>query len=199
MNDSSASNNVVHAYSEKTNEYSSLLLYTLVALLLALVVRLFIATPYMVSGESMDPTFKSWDYLVIDRVTYQFEPPARGDVIVFKYPYDPERSFIKRIIGLPGETIMLQGNSVRIINTEHPEGFVLAEPYITDENKRPSDVSVTLEEGMYFVMGDNRRASADSRSWGALPEDHIVGRAIVRLFPFTHIDILPGIAHYENE
>jgi len=185
MNDSHASNNVVDAKSSNAQEYTSLVIYTLAALLIALVVRFFIAAPYIVSGASMDPTFESWHYLVIDRLSYQFEEPQRGDVIVFKYPYDPSRSFIKRVIGLPGETVELHGETVTIINTEHPNGFTLDEPYIAPENQRSTDMSMTLKEDQFFVMGDNRKASADSRSWGPVPRANIVGRAFFRLFPGT--------------
>lgn len=196
MNDSIASNNVVDA--AKMNEYRSLFLYTFLALFIALFVRLYIAAPYLVSGASMEPTFATLDYLVLDRISYRFGEPARGEVIIFKYPHDPSRSFIKRIIGLPGETVVLQGNTVIIQNTEHPDGFTLEEPYVIPTNARPSTMSMTLADGQYFVMGDNRKASADSRSWGALPEQNIVGRAYVRLFPFNEISLLPGEATYQE-
>ena len=118
-------------------------------------------------------------------------------MVVFKYPYDPSRSFIKRVIGLPGETVVLQGNTVLIRNEENPDGFIIDEPYISEVNERPSDMTVTLSDGQYFVMGDNRKASADSRTWGSLPRENIVGRAFVRLFPLTHIGLLPGGATYK--
>lgn len=199
MNDSSASNKVVDAQSGSTQEYRSLFFYTLTAIVIALLVRTFIAAPYLVSGASMDPAFETFDYLIVDRLSYEIGDPHRGEVIVFKYPYDPSRSFIKRVIGLPGDTVILSGNTVTIKNNAHPEGFTLDEPYISAENERPSEMSTTLKEDQYFVMGDNRKASADSRSWGVLPRENVVGRAFVRLFPFTHISYLPGAAHYQSE
>lgn len=196
MNTSFASQET-DAQSGNTQEYKTLIVYTVAALFIALIVRFFIAAPYVVSGASMDPAFETWDYLVIDKLTYHFEEPHRGEVVVFRYPYDPNRSFIKRVIGLPGETVVLQGNTVIIKNAENPDGFIIDEPYIATINERPSDMTVTLGSDQYFVMGDNRRASADSRSWGALPRENIVGRAFVRLFPFSNIDLLPAQATYK--
>ncbi len=181
---------------EHVNEYRSMLIYGVIAFALALFIRFFVAAPYLVQGASMDPTFHSADYLIVDRISYRLEDPARGDVIVFRYPQDPSRSFIKRIIGLPGETIDIRGNTVRIINPENPDGFAISEPYIASENARDSTVTVTLGANDYFVLGDNRKASADSRIWGALPRDLITGRALLRLYPFTQIKINPGSAVY---
>jgi len=184
--------------SQKSASYKALILYTLVALAIAVFVRFFIAAPYIVSGASMDPTFKSWDYLIIDRISWQFEHPERGDVAVFKFPQDPSRSFIKRVIGLPGETVVLSGTTVKIINDTHPEGLLLSEDYIAEENARPAHTTVILGEEEYFVLGDNRLQSADSRVWGNLPKDLIVGRPIIRLFPFSGIELLPGEIRYEE-
>jgi len=180
------------------SSYKALVFYTLIALAIAVFVRFFIAAPYIVSGASMDPTFKSWDYLIIDRISWHLEEPSRGDVVVFKFPQDPSRSFIKRVIGLPEETVILSGTKVQIKNEEHPEGFFLTENYIAEENARPAHTTVTLSKDEYFVLGDNRLQSADSRVWGNLPRELIVGRPIVRLFPFSEIDILPGEVRYEE-
>jgi len=187
-----------HNEAHHSASYKALILYTLIALAIAVFVRFFIAAPYIVSGASMDPTFKSWDYLIIDRISWQLEEPVRGDVVVFKFPQDPSRSFIKRVIGLPGETVVLSGTTVRIINDAHPEGFLLAEEYIAEENARPAHTTVTLGGDEYFVLGDNRLQSADSRVWGNLPKELIVGRPILRLFPFSEIEILPGEVRYEE-
>ena len=178
---------------------SSLLTYTIVALGLALFVRFFIAAPYVVSGASMDPNFDDWHYLIIDRVTYDLGEPQRGDVIVFDLPQEGGRSLIKRVIGLPGETVLLRGTNVSIVNDEHPQGFTLEEPYLDPKNlSGDNNMRVTLKENEYFVLGDNRRVSADSRLWGTLPREQIVGRAFIRLYPFDKISILPEEARYEN-
>jgi signal peptidase I len=185
--------------SQTSNSYKALIVYTLIALAIAIFVRFFVAAPYIVSGASMDPTFKTWDYLIIDRLSWQFEEPTRGDVVVFKFPQDPSRSFIKRVIGLPGDTVILSGTTVRIKNDESPGGFLLEENYIADENERPAHMTVTLSDNEYFVLGDNRLQSADSRVWGTLPRDLMVGRPIFRLFPFSKIDLLPGEIRYESD
>src|SRR3989344_74041 len=182
-----------------TSSPRSLLFYTMVALGLALFIRFFIAAPYMVSGASMEPTFYDLHYLIVDRVSYRLEKPMRGDVIVFDLPENPAKSLIKRIIGMPGETVILKGSSVMIQNAEHPKGFTLEEPYLNPENLTGmNDFQITLAPDQYFVMGDNRAVSADSRIWGPLPRENIVGRAYLRLYPFNYINILPGEARYEE-
>jgi len=165
--------------------------FSLIALLVVLPIRLFVAQPFIVSGASMETTFSTGEYLIVDQLTYHFEAPNRGDVIVFRYPKDPSKFFIKRVIGLPGDTIDITGREVTIKNGEHPDGVVLNESYV--RSMKPSaTIHEELGTGEYFVMGDNRDASSDSRSWGVLQQDKIVGRAFVRLFPFTTIDVFPG-------
>ena len=179
----------------------SLLLYTVVALCLALFIRFFIAAPYVVSGSSMEPNFYDWHYLIVDRVSYDFEQPQRGDIIVFNLPEDTSRALIKRVIGLPGETVVLSGSdpTVTIINSAHPDGFTLAEPYIDPSDYGgPTDMRVTLGADQYFVLGDNRKVSADSRTWGILPRADIVGRVFLRLYPFNELGILPAESRYQN-
>ena len=183
---------------KKSNEYLSLTIYSVVALALAFFIRFFIAAPYLVQGASMDATFHSNDYLIVDRISYRFAEPQRGDVIVFRYPRDPSRSFIKRVIGLPGETMVLDGHSVRVINTAHPDGFVLDEPYVGSRNTHENHLRITVSDAEYFVLGDNRDESADSRIWGLLPREDIIGRALVRLYPFHDININPGNATYQK-
>lgn len=180
----------VHKKSWK-HEIIEILKYVSLALIIVIPVRLFVAQPFIVSGESMYPTFHNSDYLIIDELTYQFRAPERGEVVVFRYPNDPSRFFIKRVIGLPGETIVLKGATLTIKNAEHPDGFVLKEPYVS---ARPllGNKTIVLPDDQYFVMGDNRPASSDSRIWGPLPEDLIVGRALLRLLPVGDIAAVPG-------
>lgn len=185
----------------KHHEKRSLFIYTIVALGIALFVRFIVAAPYVVSGSSMEPTFENWDYLIIDKVTYRLSEPQRGDVIVLDMPENTSRALIKRIIGLPGETLAISGTAptVTITNAGHPKGFVLNEPYISSANfGGATDMTVTLGPDQYFVLGDNRRVSADSRLWGILPRQDIVGRVLVRLFPFNEIDVAPGEARYNS-
>ncbi len=176
--------------------------YTLVALAVALFIRFFIAAPYVVSGASMEPVFDNWHYLIVDRVSYRLSDPQRGDVVVFNMPGDSGRALIKRIIGLPGETIILFGDGpgVTIINEEHPEGLTIDEPYLDPTNLGgATDMRVNLGANQYFVLGDNRRVSSDSRIWGALPRQDIVGRALLRLYPLDKLGVLPGEVRYQTD
>lgn len=165
--------------------------FSLIALLIVFPIRMFIAQPFIVSGASMEDTFHNGEYLIVDQVTYRFEEPVRGDVVIFRYPRDPSKFFIKRIIGVPGDTITIEGNVVRVTNPSHPDGVVLAEPYVADMDPN-TFLTEVLGEHEYFVMGDNRNQSSDSRVWGVLQRDHIIGRALVRLFPISQAEFLPG-------
>lgn len=175
--------------SEKTF-LRELIEFALIAVCIVLPLRLYIAQPFVVNGASMDPTFANGQYLIVDQISYRFENPLRGSVLIFKYPKDPSKYFIKRVIGLPGETVRIVNGTVSIINDENPDGFILEEPYIKYEKK--DSITMRLGSTEYFVMGDNRYGSADSRSWGALPAEDIVGRPFIRLFPITSFDVLPG-------
>jgi len=180
----------------------SFFFYLIVALALALVIRFFVAAPYIVVGSSMEPNFDNWNYLIVDRLTYDLKAPERGDVVVLNLPQDTGRALIKRIIGLPGETIELKGAepAVIIIDKEHPKGATLKEPYISAANYGgTSNISVTLGQDQYFVLGDNRRVSADSRTWGILPRSDIVGRVLFRLYPFDGIGVFPAEARYVED
>ncbi len=171
--------------------------FGIIALLVVFPVRLFIAQPFIVSGSSMEPTFDTGEYLIVDELTYHFGSPERGEVVVFRYPLDTSKFFIKRIIGLPGETVMLQSGAVLITKTDGTT-FALEEPYLHYE-EMGSDMETTLRAGEYFVMGDNRPASSDSRIWGPLPREDIVGRALVRLLPVAKADFFPGMETKQSE
>lgn len=164
----------------------------IIALLIALPIKYFVASPFIVRQTSMFPTFKDGDYLIVDKLSYKLGSPKRDDVVVFKPPFSDSTYFIKRVIGLPGETVIVDNNGVTIKNSEHPDGFRLSEPYVSSE--RDNAVTVTLDSKSYFVMGDNRSVSSDSRNWGPLSIDHISGRAILRLFPLSSFDYMPGKA-----
>lgn len=178
----------------KDNFFGEVLKFSLLTLLIVLPFRMFIAKPFIVNGASMSPTFETGHYLIIDQISYHIKKPQRGDIIVFKYPNDTTRFFIKRIIGLPNETITIKNGQVMIKNEQSPEGFTIEEDYI--KNTANKNLEKTLSDGEYFVMGDNRSNSSDSRIWGALKEDFIVGKAFIRLFPITKVDLFPGEYHY---
>lgn len=174
-----------------------------------LLIRAFLVQPFLVEGPSMLPTFTSGNYLLVDKFTYQFlHKPQRGDVVVFDIP-DPKHTFhicylkisdtclfetnrylIKRIIGLPGEKVILENGKITIFNTENPEGISIPDSEIIYNNE-DNDERI-LGENEYYVMGDNRANSSDSRYWGALPYDKIVGRPFLRLTPPSMIGIWPG-------
>lgn len=162
----------------------------LIVLLIVLPIRLFVAQPFIVSGASMQPTFSSGDYLIIDQLSYRFEEPDRQDVIVFRYPNNPSKFYIKRVIGLPGETVEVTSSGVKIINEENPGGFLLEEPYISGGVTGTS--TYELEGDEYFVLGDNRGSSADSRTWGPLSERFLVGHALLQLLPPADASFTPG-------
>ncbi|MEM9336559.1 MAG: signal peptidase I [Patescibacteria group bacterium] len=172
--------------------------FSIIALIIVIPIRMFVAQPFIVSGASMDDTFHSGEYLIVDQVTYQFEEPQRGDVVIFRFPKDPSKFFIKRVIAIPGDTIEISGTEVKLINETYPGGLVLDEPYIKSMRPGPA-TSETLGEREYFVMGDNRDESSDSRAWGLVQEDQIIGRAFLRLFPPTELDYLPGEAMITGE
>ncbi len=150
-------------------------------------IRSFLFQPFLVSGASMVPNFSNGDYLLVDELTYRVRLPERGEVVVFRYPRDPSTFFIKRIVGLPGEKIEVKDGAVTIYDGSHPQGFVLNEPYLLREDVTTGNSSFTLGENQYFVMGDNRSFSFDSRSWGFLERSDIIGLARVRLWPVANL------------
>lgn len=166
--------------------------FALVALLIVLPIRLFVAQPFIVRGASMEPTFLGNEYLIVDQLSYHFDDPERGDVIILRYPKDESIFFIKRVIGLPGETVEIVGKRVVIERGNGLPVFTLPEPYIAEDRLQDEFGIYTLGEDEYFVMGDNRRESSDSRSWGVLKRDEVVGRAFLRLLPVSKVDLLPG-------
>ncbi len=164
--------------------------FTILALLIIVPFRMFIAQPFLVNGASMDPTFENAQYLIVDQLSYHFSEPKRGSVLIFKYPLDTSRYFIKRIIGLPGDTVRIERGEVFIENTKYPDGLKLEETYV--EFTKNDTLTVTVPENEYFVMGDNRTGSLDSRYWGTLPEKFIIGRPLIRLLPLNGIGLWPG-------
>jgi signal peptidase I len=170
--------------------------FTLVLLVVLVVIpiRVFVVSPFVVDGESMHPTFENLDYLIIDEIIYRFHSPARGDVVVFRYPKDPSIFYIKRVIGLPGETVSIN-HGVVTITTNNGEKISLAEPYIVNEDATYTK-DTSLLPGEYFVMGDNRPNSSDSRVWGALPLKNIIGRVDLRLLPVAKSAFFPGKTSY---
>ncbi len=171
-------------------------LFTLAFLIIVVVIpiRTFIISPFIVEGASMHPTFENLNYLVVNEIIYRFKAPARGDVIVFRYPANPSTFYVKRIIGLPGETVSIVRGVVSITNTAR-EIVPLDEPYTRNEDVTYTE-NVLLGTDEYFVMGDNRPNSSDSRAWGSLPKKNIVGRVDLRLLPVSQASFFPGSTSY---
>jgi signal peptidase I len=174
----------------RAQSFWELVRFALVALIIVIPIRFFVAEPFVVSGLSMFPTFNNGDYLIVDKISYELGSPKRDDVVVFRYPNDTTKFFIKRIIGLPNETVDIKGNDVTITNATHSQGFKLDQPFV--QNIADNDTHFVLGSDEYFVMGDNRSASSDSRYWGAVKKSLLVGKAFLRLLPINKVDILPG-------
>ncbi|HRH32166.1 MAG TPA: signal peptidase I [bacterium] len=160
------------------------------ALAIILPVRYFLVQPFIVKGVSMEPNFEDGEYLIIDELTFHFREPERGEIVVFHPPSSDEKQFyIKRVIGLPGETVEVNDGKVTIYNASNPNGFTLTEPYL-DSYTTGRDKE-TLGEGEYYLMGDNRDASFDSRAFGPVPRTNFTGRVWVRGLPLEKMSSFP--------
>ena len=157
----------------------------IISLIIIVPLRYFVIQPFFVLGASMKPTFENGDYLIVDEISYELGNPKRGDVVVFKYPYDTSQYYIKRIIGLPGEIVEFKDGRVIIKNKDNPNGFSVDEAYLSDSKETFGGSPVTLGFNEYFVLGDNRVASSDSRRWGALKDEFLIGKVWMRVFPFN--------------
>lgn len=161
----------------------------LIALAIVIPVRMLLFQPFVVKGDSMEPNYHSGDYLIIDELSYRMRDPERGEVIVFKYPLNTSYRYIKRIIALPGETIDLKNGEVYVSRAGSEPVKINEDLYISDATRetwksRLDYGPVTLKADEFFVMGDNRNYSSDSRTWGVLPMKDITGRVILRVSPF---------------
>jgi len=166
----------------------------LLAMVIIVPIRYFIAQPFFVRGASMEPNFQNGEYLVIDQLSYRLSDPKREDVVVFRYPLDESQFFIKRIVGLPGDEVRVENGQIIIVNATYPNGVVLNESqYLPAELKTGGQLSVRLGADQYFVLGDNRPASSDSRSWGPANRSEIVGRVWMRAWPFDRLQIFHSL------
>jgi len=168
------------------------------ALSVFVLLYLFVAQPNQVKGSSMEPNFTDGEYLLTDKLTYQFSTPQRGDVVVFKAPSteacaEDECEYIKRIIGLPGDTVMVQGNKV-YLNGQLLDQKVIPEDFVTVAGSFCQEgVEVTVPEGQYLVFGDNRSHSRDGREFGPINKELILGRAFFRYWPVKSIGLVPTV------
>ena len=150
-------------------------------------IRYFLFKPFYVKGASMEPNFYDHEYLIVDELSYRLRAPERGEVIVFKYPNDTSEYFLKRVIGLPGERVKISNGHITIYNTSHPEGVTIDEAYLPKDLATSGDEVVQVKSNEYFVLGDNRPNSFDSRRFGTVDKSYIVGRAWFRGWPFNRI------------
>lgn len=173
-------------------------------LLFLIIFRFYIFQPFSIKGSSMEPDFHDGEYMIVNELSYHFTSPKRGDVVIFKHPepvctefietnyfnriffQGPCSNYIKRVIGLPGETITIKDGKVFIKNDENSSGFELPEPYLPSNMQTMGNQTRELKNDEYYVLGDNRapNASSDSREWGPLPRNHIVGKGFIILLPF---------------
>lgn len=160
----------------------------IIAAVIVIPIRYFLFQPFFVRGQSMDPNFENGDYLIVDEISYRFRNPQRGEVVVFKYPEDPSQRFIKRIIGLPGETVEIKDGRIMIYN-ENGNQVLNESEYLIPDLHTSGDIKNTLKHNEYFALGDNRAFSFDSRRFGSLPRENIIGRVILRAWP---LDSLSG-------
>lgn len=164
--------------------------------LVAVIIRAFLIQPFLVQGESMDPNLQDGNYLLISQISYTLGSPRRGDIVVFKAPPEPDTNYVKRIIGLPGETVRLQNGQFQITNEAHPSGFTLREPYETRDTRTQADGGQTsweLGAKEYFVVGDNRipGRSSDSRNWGPVARNLLIGKVWLRVYPLSEFGTIP--------
>lgn len=156
-----------------------------ISLAIIIPVRYFLIQPFYVKGASMEPNFYDHEYLIIDEISYRFNQPQRGDIVVFKYPKDPKQFFIKRVVGLPGERVKIEDNKIYI------DGTILTEAYLDSEAETVLALrgygDVVLGSDEYFLLGDNRSQSLDSRSFGPVKREYIIGRTWLRGWPFNRV------------
>ena len=160
-----------------------------ISLAIIIPVRYFLIQPFYVKGASMEPNFEDHQYLIIDELTYRFKHPERGQVVVFRYPLNPREYFIKRVIGLPGEKLEIQGEKIIVYNENYPNGLELNESYLSPEAKNTGQLSVELAADEYYLMGDNRTESLDSRFFGPVRRQYLIGKVLFRGWPLDKVGL----------
>lgn len=174
-------------------EFWDVLKIFIISLAIVVPIRYFIVQPFIVRGASMEPNFEDGEYLLIDEISYYFREPQRGEIVVFRYPLNPKEYFIKRIIAFPGERVEIGSGQIKIFNKEYPSGFAINEKYLPAGLLTFPDISRTLGPNDFFVLGDNRNASSDSRIWGPLEKKFITGRVLFRAWPITRLGFIPKL------
>jgi len=165
----------------------------IVSLIIIVPIRAYVVQPFYVDGASMEPNFHDGEYLIVDEISYRFKEPERGDIVIFHPPDNPKVYYIKRIIGMPNEVVDIKNGEIKIYESDSPDALIIDESdYLTkDYLLRPSEkYHVKLGEGEYYLMGDNRPNSLDSRRLGPISESHIKGKVALRAFPFDKFTVI---------
>lgn len=166
-----------------------------IILALMVMVYLFIMSPQEISGRSMEPSFFNGEYILTNKVEYKFREPARGDVVIFKSPKNKEIDYIKRIIGLPGETVRLEDGKFYINGTLLEEPYLPADLFVSGGAYLPEGEERIVPAGSYFVVGDNRPHSLDGREFGPIAKEEFIGKALLRYYPFDRVGVIPAQAY----
>jgi len=161
----------------------------IVSLAIIIPIRMFVIQPFIVEGDSMLPNFHNGEYLIVDELSYLIGGPERGDVVIFHPPQDAKTYYIKRVIGLPNETLEFKDGYIYLYNRQNPDGVRLNESEYLVKSRISETAKITLGNDEYYVIGDNRDNSLDSRRFGAITSDHIRGKAFIRAFPFKLMTI----------
>ena len=167
------------------------------SLAIILPVRAFLIQPFYVKGASMEPNFFDHEYLIVDEISYRFNEPTRGEIVVFRYPLNPQEFFIKRIIDLPGESIQFKDGRIYIYNLQNPQGFLLDEPYLDESllTSASTDAKILLGANEYYLLDDNRMASKDSRIFGPVNKSFIIGKVFFRGLPVSRITTFKNVEY----
>lgn len=180
----------------------------IVVMIIAFVIRYFVIQPFVVDGDSMLPTFVNNEYLIAEKISYDFHQPRRGDVVIFRYPKNPSVIYIKRVIGLPGESVKIVDGKIEIADYGSDQYNILEENYLSlgtktetnlvENDQLGSGFKIVLQENEFFVLGDNRDHSSDSREWGILPRTNIIGRVWLTITPLDKLQVW-GVQKYTTE
>lgn len=186
-------------FSKSLSFIGELIKTVLISLAIILPIRYFIIQPFYVKGASMEPNFYDKDYLIINELIYRLEEPKRGDIIVFRNPRNTEEFFIKRVIGLPHDKIKIYNNRVYLYNEENSDGVELKEYYLPDGRETRGNEVIEVKDDEYYVLGDNRDRSLDSRVFGPINKDSMVGKVWLRGWPLNNVTIFKGVEYNLNE
>lgn len=164
-----------------------------VVMAIMVMIYLFVMSPQEIKGASMEPSFFDKEYILTNKILFKLRDPVRGDVVIFKSPANPEIDYIKRVIGLPGDTVSLRQNAIFVNSVKVEEPYLSPGITIFGGSYLRENQEVVIPQGKYFVLGDNRPHSADSREFGPIPKEDFIGKAFLRYWPFTRFGLIPRV------